>query len=283
MFSQHGGAVRQVLAMLLVSVPFPMVAAADDVVLVNGRIFEGVIVTARDERQIRLRLPFGELALPSSLVAQVVESDSPLATFLERRRELTARGAAAEEWLELAQWAELRDLDYGYREVIQLVAKREPGLPGLAPHMRSLGFVLDEDGAAWVRPAPVTRAPAIQVASGPPPSEPSDPSRGGEVESERLTRAVELMAAAQLARETRELRESETSRQAQLLAVQPVVVSPYILWTGWTFPVVHSAEAPPPADPNPAFPVVRRPVDPMARALLRRQPGSLIPLGSLVR
>jgi hypothetical protein len=254
-------------------------AHSDDVFLRNGRSFEGVIITARDDSTIRIRLGFGELGLPMSMVERVELGESALARYLERRAALLASQASAREWLELALWARSVELQHGYREAALTVAEMEPLLEGLAPHMRRLGYELDEEAAMWVpyRPAPPPRPAETRMATAP--SGEAARSVTDSKTEENLSRAVELLAAAQLERERRQPFQPPVQTVAYPTVAYPVY--PYVLWQGWRFPDVPSSEPPPPRDPNPSAPVVRRPRNPVARALLRRQPGSLIPLNAL--
>ena len=113
---------------LLYSGALGLAAHADDVYLKNGRSFEGVIVTSNSKEQIRIRLAFGELGLSSNLVDRIVLNESGLERFLRRRRALVEKSASAEEWLDLALWANGSGLDHGYREAV-LVSRSVSSLP----------------------------------------------------------------------------------------------------------------------------------------------------------
>jgi hypothetical protein len=252
---------------------------SDDVFLRNGRSFEGVIITSRDDSTIRIRLGFGELGLPMSLVERVELGESALSRYLERRAALVAAQASAREWLELALWARSNELQHGYREAAVTAAEMDPILEGLAPHLRRLGYELDEEATIWVPYKPVPPAPPAETRIASPSYGEAAGSAADTETEESLSRAVELLAAAQLERERRQPFQTPVQTVAYPTVAYPVY--PYVLWHGWRFPDVPSSEPPPPRDPNPSAPVVRRPRNPVARALLRRQPGSVIPLSAL--
>jgi hypothetical protein len=269
-------ALHFLLATFVLLTALSVPSRADTVYLLNGSVFENVIVTARTGSYVRMRLPYGELSLRTEQIERIVEEKGDFETFLEKRRGLDAASAEPGEWLALAEWAEERGLVYGYRELLQILAKREPLFAGLAPHMRDLGYELDADVGAWVRPRTGKRPSIprhVDDAAKP------EPRRAATSVSDHLSRAVELMAEADLERARQEKREAAPPTERYL--VQTVPVWSTVVWTGWSFPQQPSSQPPPPADPNPEYPIVRHPSDPMARALLRRQPGSVIPLSSL--
>jgi len=139
--------IRSFTALLFLAL-LPVAALADDVYLKNGRSFKGVVAETSDS-QVQIRLPGGMLSLPSSNVLKVEKSDSSFAEFL-RREEAVKHGGQATDWLELARWAKSQGLTQGYREAVLGAADMNPRLEGLAPHMRSLGFVLADDLDRWI-------------------------------------------------------------------------------------------------------------------------------------
>ncbi|HEY0782671.1 MAG TPA: hypothetical protein VGE98_09470, partial [Thermoanaerobaculia bacterium] len=139
--------IRSFTALLFLAL-LPVAASADDVYLKNGRSFKGVVAETSDS-QVQIRLPGGMLSLPSSNVLKVEKSDSSFAEFL-RREDAVKHGGRATDWLELARWAKAQGLTQGYREAVLGAADLNPRLEGLAPHMRSLGFVLAEDLDRWI-------------------------------------------------------------------------------------------------------------------------------------
>ena len=80
------GASLAVVLCLLAPLLAPSSALADDVYLVNGQIFEDVVVdrgTSVDgEPTVKLRLEFGALTLPASHIERIESSASPLAELL---------------------------------------------------------------------------------------------------------------------------------------------------------------------------------------------------------
>lgn len=247
-------------------------AAADDVLLTNGESFEGVIAE-REGEHVRIRLEFGELRLPAASVARIDHASSALADYLEWRRRLRSEGGTAREWLELSRWARGRGLDHGSREALLEAASLDPHLDGLAPGMRDLDYVFEAALDRWIPYAEHMRRAGLVLHRGEwvrPESRAAEPAADrdpGRPVEEALARTVELLARAELERETRETRQ----------ATRPAPAVPY------GFPVAHfpgwwlapAAADPgdgPSAEPAPAAPAL--PPD-----LFRRPPGSLLPVG----
>lgn len=127
-------------------------AAADDVHLTNGNVFENVVARVEGE-QVVVQMRGGSLRLPMSRVARIERRDSALTEYLERRQEIAAdRGAGAADWLALARWARDRGLGSSFREAARKAATLEPDLPGLPPLMQALGYVRDDAGGPWLLP-----------------------------------------------------------------------------------------------------------------------------------
>lgn len=134
------------LLLLLTALP----VFADDVYLVNGRKFEGVMTETTDT-QVRIQMQGGVIVLPRSQVLRVEEGDSNLAEFLRRREALKKNpGTRAADWLELAKWAQSHQLDQATRESALAAATLDPHAPGLASILRGYGYVLDEQMDRWV-------------------------------------------------------------------------------------------------------------------------------------
>lgn len=191
-------ALRLALAAVLASLPAPP-AGADDVYLKNGETFEGVIAI-REGAQVRIQLPGGEMRLPAGQVERIDEKRSPYAEYLARHRELEAAGDAR-AWLELALWAESRQLAHGTKQAALAAAELEPGLPALEPLMRRLDYVYDADSGRWLPLAEHMRRRGYVYADG------------------RWVSRQEVMAALELRRQQLALRREEArvvreSRQA---------------------------------------------------------------------
>lgn len=123
--------------------------AADDVHLINGNSFEGVIATVEGSR-VRIRFAHGEITLPANRVLHIDREDSAVEEYLARKAALlAAESATAEDWLALARWAETRELAHGVRESALQAARLDPDLEGLAPILRGLGLVHDEELGGW--------------------------------------------------------------------------------------------------------------------------------------
>jgi hypothetical protein len=123
---------------------------ADDVYLINGRKFEGVIAETTDS-QVRIQMQGGILSLPKSQVLRVETGDSNLAEYLRRKEALKKDPAArAADWLELARWAKPRQLEQATRESALAAATLNPKLEGVGPILRGYGYVLDDQLDRWI-------------------------------------------------------------------------------------------------------------------------------------
>jgi hypothetical protein len=150
------------LSLLLLAVP----AFADDVYLVNGRKFEGVIAETAGS-QVRIRMQGGTLSLPKDQVLRVEAGDSNLAEFLRRKEALKKSPAAgAADWVELARWARAKELDQATREAALAAATLDPRAAGLAPILRGYGYVLDPQLDRWVPYADSMRRRGFVLAGG---------------------------------------------------------------------------------------------------------------------
>jgi hypothetical protein len=138
-------------SLLVVALP----AAADDVYLVNGQIFENVVVeygeSSGGSGTVVLRLEFGALTLPASHVERVEVAVSPLSELLRREEMLRSSPAVeAARWLELSEWARRQGLDEGARRAALMAARLEPELPALSVPLTRLGYRFDSQGVEWV-------------------------------------------------------------------------------------------------------------------------------------
>lgn len=258
-------------------------ARADRIHLENGNVFDDVVLVSHTEEKTRFLVGSGEMSLPSSWIARVERAPGALAEYLDRSRALSEQERpSAQAYLELARWARSRGLDHGFRESLRAAAELQPDLEGLAPLMTGAGYRLDEAVGAWVpvgseRPRAAERAPAPRPTST---ARASDFGRS-EAASEPnveiaagLTRAIETLARAELERSRRPsgFRTARVERRAFPVAVAPVA----LVSTGWVFPGVPLRGA----ETEPDNPVIRKPANPHARALLARPPGSLLPVSA---
>ena len=126
------------------------VASADDVFLMNGRKFEGVIAETTDT-QVRIRMQGGVVSLPKSQVLRVEAKDSDLSGYLRRKEALRkSPDARAEDWLELARWAKTQGLEQGAREAALVAAELDPKLDGVATLLRGYKYSFDEQLGRWI-------------------------------------------------------------------------------------------------------------------------------------
>lgn len=140
------------IGLALAAAALALPAAADDVHLTNGNVFENVVARIEGE-QVVVQMRGGALRLPASRVARIERRESALTEYLERRQEIAAdRGAGAADWLALARWARDRGLESSFREAARKAATLEPDLAGLPPLMQALGYVRDEAGGPWLLP-----------------------------------------------------------------------------------------------------------------------------------
>jgi hypothetical protein len=138
------------LPLLLLGSLIAVPALADDVYLVNGRKFEGVIAETAGS-QVRIRMQGGTLSLPKEQVLRVDQGDSNLAEYL-RRKDLLKKNPStrAADWLDLSHWARGKELDQAARESAMAAATLDPKLEGLAPVLRGYGYVLDPQLDRWI-------------------------------------------------------------------------------------------------------------------------------------
>lgn len=196
-------------------------AAADDVYLVNGKVFEDVTAEVEGER-VAIGLPSGgEIGLPLSHVERIERAETSMARFRERARELfTDPRSGGAEWLELAHWARAHGLQRAYRESALEAARRDPKLPGVVAAMREQGYVYDEDAGEWLpRTEAMLRRGLVPYGGGwVTPEERDQRIRAADARArqreqderlDRLTRLVELQTEIELARGLAEAAEPE--------------------------------------------------------------------------
>jgi hypothetical protein len=155
------------LAPLLTLVPLSLVAGpvlADDVYLVNGRKFEGVLTETTDT-QVKIIMQGGTLSLPADNVLKVEKGDSSLQEYL-RRKEALKKGGSAKEWLELSRWAQSKEMRQAGREAALAAAAIDPDLPGLAPVLRGYGYVFEQQLGRWIPYAESMRRQGFVLSGG---------------------------------------------------------------------------------------------------------------------
>lgn len=266
-------------------------AAADDVHLTNGKVFEGVIAEWRGD-QLVLHVPGGELTLARASVREVVVAESGYRTYLARERALRGRAdAGAREWLELATLALDADLRQPAREAALEAAAREPRLAGLAPVLRALGYELYERESVWLPRDEVMRRRGFLLHDGRwITREEAALERAETAAREREREAQTLARLERAALHTRLAAAEFELRRAAAPAPAPVVV--YVQgqsqWPPFLIPITVPVPAPwPPAMPWPPPPSgghhdgQQRGTSGQRSGLeidiLQRQPGSLFP------
>ncbi len=263
---------------------FPLAAPvwADTVYLANGRTFENVIAETT-ETEVKIRMPGGSLSLPRSHVLRVESSDSDFAEYL-RRREAIRRSATAADWLALAQWAKRQGLEQGAREAALAAANLDPRLEGLAPLLRSHGYVLDPQLDRWIPYADSMRRRGFVFADGQWLSREENAVRQRARDEESERRRAER-AATQAAQATQAVREVELAlanlelrERLQRTEETPAAGLPLYVYPGtWFIPPVppqppcHGCGNPPEPPPSP------RPQQPREGHGVFHVPGSLLP------
>ena len=214
-------------AILLLAVAIGAPAAADDVVLTNGKSFDGVIAQV-DGDVVHIQLPYGgEITLSMSRVARIDRSESPFARYRAKKRELEAKdGATAAEWLALGRWARDEGFELGYRDAALVAARVDPREPAVAPVLRELGFALDDRLGEWVpRDEALARQGLVRFRGGWVSAE----ERGDRVLRDEAEQARALNASERLDRLT-ELVEAATALELAWRSAQPappqVVLAP---------------------------------------------------------
>jgi len=222
--------IRLFVALLLAFVLLRAPSFADTVYLTNGRSFEGVIAEVGDTA-VKIQMPGGSLSLPRSHVLRVEKADSAFAEYLVRKASLKRDGAGAGEWLKLARWAKSEGLEQAAREAALAAADRDPGLEGLAPLLRSYGYVLDAQLERWVPYADAMRRQGLVQSNGQWISREEQTARL-RAEQEDLARQHAERAATRAAQATQAAREAELALaemelQAQVSQSSAAVAVPY--------------------------------------------------------
>ncbi len=262
---------RRFLPVLLLCLVVAAPAAADDVFLRNGRVFEDVIAEVADG-QVHIRMAFGEMAFPVAAIDRIERSESSLVAFEERREALRASpSSTAADWIELARVATRQGNRHGAREAALVAASMDPKADGLEPLMGALDWVLDAETGRWIPFEESMSRQGFAFVDGQwlSPEQllarsraAAEAARVREAEREsRLTRAVLAMAAAQLAKEPEPVRPDPSS--AWPVAVYP---NPFI----WRYPNPHRGTH--------RATLYRGGHDHTAIPIQRRQPGSLFPV-----
>lgn len=255
-------------AALLVALALAPPALADTVHLANGNKFEEVIAERRDG-QVRIRMPDGEIVLPEGVVSRVERSRSVWEEFSERQRRLASEQSAAAAWLELARWASEVDFRPGMERAALRAAELDPTLDGLDGLMRRLGRIFDPVSEAWLsekeymerrgyvlwgdrwlpREAYLARLQEHQE---------RESRRRDEDRQERITRAIEALAVAEIRRSAAPAPRPATG-QGGVVASFPGAYFPVVRGFGATVAVGPAAQL-------------------SYKELSRRQPGSLFPI-----
>lgn len=274
----------------LASLPFAVAApaAADDVHLTNGKVFQGVIAEWRGD-QLVMHVPGGQLTLARDSVREVVVAESGYRAYLARERVLRGRAdAGAQEWLELARLALEAQMRQPAREAALEAAARDPRLAGLAPVLRALGYELYERESRWLPRDEVMRRRGYLLYDGrwitreeAALERAESAAREREREAQTLARLERAALHTRLAAAELELRRAVAPPQAPVV----VYLQGQSLWPPFLVPITAPIPAPwaPVPAPSPADPhgPPRRgttgELTGLGVDILQRQPGSLFP------
>ncbi|HEV7504487.1 MAG TPA: hypothetical protein VGS07_06230 [Thermoanaerobaculia bacterium] len=217
-----------VLLLLLTAAP----VFADNVYLANGRKFEDVMAETTGT-QVRIHLQGGVLVLPKSQVLRVEAGDSNLGQYL-RQKEILKKSPAtrAADWVELARWAQSKQLDQATREAALAAAILDPHVPGLAPILRGFGYVLDEQLDRWVRYEDAMRRKGFMQSNGQWITAEEYQWRARAQADEDARRRADRQEQARSAREERleVLTELALTRELVQPQAQPPYLGPYAPW-----------------------------------------------------
>jgi hypothetical protein len=260
---------------------------ADTVYLANGRTFENV-VAEMTETEVKIRMPGGSLSLPRSHVLRVESSDSDFAEYLRRKAAIGRDGSTSDAaaWFALAQWARKQGQEQGVREAALAAAHLNPRLEGLAPLLRSHGYVLDEQLDRWIPYADSMRRRGFVLADGQWISRQESEARQRVREEELAQRRAER-AATQAAQSTQAVREVELAiasmelRERLQRTEKPQAVGvPFYVYPGyWSVPPAPPCHGcgPQPEPPEPPQPPSGpSPQQPRSHGVFH-VPGSLLP------
>jgi len=245
------------LPLLLPLLSLAVPALADDVYLVNGRKFEGVVAESSGN-QVRIQMQGGTLSLPKEQVLRIEQGESSLAQYLSRKETLKKNPATrASEWLELARWARGKQLDQATREAALAAAALDPKLEGLGPILRPYGYALDSQLDRWIPYAESMRRRGFVQAGGQWISREEYQARVRAQEEEQARRRAVQQEAAREAREERLAALAELSMVRQITQPQVPVVPGYppgygypyggtvFVMPGWWNPAPGGGQKPP--------------------------------------
>jgi hypothetical protein len=242
----------------------PGVALADDVYLVHGEVFKGVVAEETDT-QVRIRMAGGEVRLARTQVVKVVASRSPYQLYLLQRAALEADSAApARAWLDLARLAFDQGLRGPAREAALAAARLDPDLEGLGAMLRRLDYVRDPESGEWLSRAQDLARRGFVLFEGEWVSAEEGMLRLRAQEEARFAARRRFEEAA--ARQARAAGPPAPAAEVNLF-VTPIVYSLPLPWF-----IVRTVPGGPSSAPAP-----RPPGGAPVMDLLERQPGSLIP------
>lgn len=273
--SHRPAALSRGLRFLVVFLVLCVGAAADTVVLKNGRSLQGRVT--EDGERITIETEYGTIRLQRSQVEKIIKQRTALDEYAERVGALAARAEAerlapaarAQLYVELADWCEQNGL---VRARLESLRKAVAADPDCAAAREALGFV--RAGNAWVAGdkrlealglvpyqdrwvTPQAREDAERAATEDRQREQERAAAEAEqrrkqaeadkIEAER--RLLEMLARREeedRARRQYEQRQMELER-ARALRAYPLYLPYYVYWPGWPTPPASTPLTPAPA------------------------------------
>ncbi len=269
--------IRPLPALLLLLTALPVFA--DNVYLANGRKFEDVMAETTGT-QVRIHLQGGVLVLPKSQVLRVEAGDSNLGEYLRRKEALKKNPSTrAADWVELARFAQSKQLDQATRESALAAAVLDPHAPGLAGILRGFGYVLDEPLDRWVRYEDLMRRKGFVQANGQWMSHDEYQARARAQADEDARRRADRQERSREAREERlaVLTELALTRELAQPQAPPPYLGPYAPWGQPVVLIPGFVASPPPGKHERRTPDLFHLEPDFGSSDFVRIPGSLIP------
>lgn len=243
-------------------------ARADEVYLKSGGRLSGQIVS-EDGKTLVLEVGPGRISIAAASVTRIERGQTTLSVFRDRASRLPADDVQG--WLELAFWAQERDLETQAREAFERVLRLDPGN---AAANAALGRV--QQGGRWMRAEESYRERGYVYYEGewmtPAEQEARLRTRAAEAEATTARREGELRVREAEAR----ARQAEAEAQLAEAEAQGTTYDGGIpLWWGYGgVGLVHPPFLPPPSTLLPPLPPRREPDRPQPRPQPRSQPKS---------
>lgn len=110
-------------AIIVLAFALPAASSADEVFLKGGGKMTGEVIS-EDGQSVVVEVGPGKVSVPASRVLRIERSRTPLGAYRERAARLASDDVKG--WLELAFWAQERDLDTQAQEAFERVLRLDP-------------------------------------------------------------------------------------------------------------------------------------------------------------